>query len=62
MILEITESKEISLYFDESVFSYGSVFFYFLNVGFSFATLQAFGKTPQEIERLQSVETDFAKI
>ena len=31
-------------------------------MGFSFATLQAFGKTPCEIERLQSTEMGFANM
>ena len=33
-----------------------------LNMGFSFTTSQAFGKTLQEINRLQSAETSFAKL
>ena len=33
-----------------------------MNIGFSFATLQAFGKAPGEIDRLQSVETGFVRI
>ena len=53
MILEITESKEIGLQFDRSVF------FLFLNIGFSFATLQAYRKTPRQIAKLQSMETGF---
>ena len=55
MILEITQSKEIGLWFD------GSVFLPFLNIGFSFATLQALGKTPREIDRLQRAEAGFAR-
>ena len=39
-----------------------SFFFPILNIGFSFGTLQALGKTPQEIDRLQIVETGFAKM
>ena len=46
MIVEITGSKEIGLQFDRSVF------FPFLNIGFSFATLQAFRKTPRQIAKL----------
>ena len=45
MMLEITGSMEISLQVD------GSVFLLFLNIGFSFATLQAFGKTLQDTDR-----------
>ena len=41
MMLEITGSTEISLQFDGSVSLLSS------NIGFSFATLQAFGKTLQ---------------
>ena len=40
----------------------GSVFFPFLKIGFSFATLQAFGKTPCEIARLQSAGMGFANM
>ena len=36
--------------------------FPFLNIGFSFATWQVFGKTPREIDRLQRAETGFAKM
>ena len=31
-----------------------------MNIGLSFATSQALGKTPREIDRLQRAETDFA--
>ena len=54
--LKITGSKEIGLQFD------GSVFLPLLNIGFSFVTLQAFRKTPREIDRLQRAETGFAKM
>ena len=33
-----------------------------MNIGFSFATLQALGKTPREIDRLQRAETGFARM
>ena len=56
MIFEIDGSKEIDLYLE------GSVFFPFLKIGFSFATLQALGKTPCEIQRLQSAEMGFANM
>ena len=49
-------SKEIGLESD------GSVFLPFLNIGFSFATLQGLGKTPWEIDRLQRTETGFARM
>ena len=55
MIFEIDGSNEIGLQLE------GSVFFPFLKIGFSFSTLQALGKTPCEIERLQSAETGFVK-
>ena len=54
MVYKVDGSNEIGLYLE------GSIFFPFLKIGFSFATLQAFGKTPCEIERLQSVEMSFA--
>lgn len=54
--LEIIWSGKIGLYID------GSVFFPVLNIGFSFATMQAFKKAPREIDRLQSAETGFAKM
>ena len=38
------------------------LFLKFFNIGFSFATLQAFGKTPPEINSLQSTKTGFAKM
>ena len=44
-MLEITGSTEISLQFD------GSVSLFLLNIGFSFATLQVFGKTLQDTDR-----------
>ena len=53
MVFEIDGSNEIGLRLE------GSVFFPFLKISFSFATLQALGKTPCEIERLQSAEMDF---
>ena len=56
MIFEIDGSNEIGLQLE------GSVFFPFLKIDFSFATLQALGKTPCEIERLQSAEMDFANM
>ena len=56
MILEITGSKEIGLQFD------GSVFFPFLNEGFSFTTLQALRKTLRKFDRLQRAETSFARM
>ena len=40
--------------------SWKDQFFPFLKIGFSFATLQAFGKTHCEIERLRSAEMGFA--
>ena len=33
-----------------------------MNIGFSFATLQALGKTPREIDRSQRAETGFARM
>ena len=39
-----------------------SVLLPFLDIGFSFSTLKAFGKTLQEIYRLQRAETGFAKM
>ena len=56
MVLEITGSKEIDLWFDESVF------FPFMNIGFSFATLQALGKAPRETDTLQRTEIGFARM
>ena len=56
MIFEIDKSNEIGQYLQ------GSVFFPILEIGFSFATLQAFGKTPCEIERLKSAEMSFANM
>ena len=41
--------------------TWGSVFF-FLKIDLSFATLQAFGKTPYEIERLQCSNMGFANM
>ena len=49
-------SKEISLQFD------GSVFLPFLNIGFSFTTLQALEKTPHEIDTLQRAESGFGRM
>ena len=48
-------SKELSLYLE------GSVFFPFLWIGFSFATLQASGKTPWDIEKLHISDIGFDK-
>ena len=56
MIFEIDGSNEIGLQLQ------GSVFFPFLKIGFSLAILQALGKTPCEIERLQSAEMGFANM
>ena len=56
MILEITGSKKIGLWFD------GLVFLPFLNIGVSFTTLQALGNTPREIDRLQRAETGLARM
>ena len=53
MIFGIDGSNESGLYLE------GSVFFSFLKIGFSFATLQALGKIICEIERLQSAEMGF---
>ena len=47
MIFEISGSNKIGLQLD------GSTFLPFLKIGFSFATLQALGNIPWEIERLQ---------
>ena len=55
-MFEIDGSSEIDLQLE------GSVFLLFLKIGFSFATLQALGKTPCEIERLHSVEMVFANM
>ena len=56
MMLEITGSTEISLQFD------GSVSLLFLNIGFSFATLQTFGKNLQDTDRQQRAEIGFARM
>ena len=53
MIFKIDGSNEIGLELG------GAVFFPFKKIGFSFAILQAFGKTLCEIERLHSAEMGF---
>ena len=55
-IFEIYGGNEIGLQLE------GLIFFLFLKIGFIFATLKAFGKTPCEIERLQNAEMGFANV